>query len=304
MEKDFFSESIKISKALLEVRKIFDRWGYSEIFLPFMEEFCSPLRGGMKFSDGKSFYLVKPDVTSQILKNLKAQGEYRFFYLNEVFAEEKPFSGGFAEKIGLQAGAEFIGLYSLQQKIEIISIILTVFSALSFSDFYIDFGSLKTLRKIIKSNPDKEKRILQAFSKRDFTSIEKMSLSMEEKENLFQLFNFRGKNCNIPQLDEILNSFNDERLFIDTGTVRYQEYYEDIVFEIYSPLYGKPVGGGGDYKIKGMSGFGFGLDIKKIISLSNFDFKEERMQLADSLETSYEKAREEVLKGNKVEVKV
>ncbi len=294
MKKDIFNESTKLSKLSKMVRKQFECWNYEEIFLPFMEEYCSTFRGGLKYSDGKEFYLIKPDATSQIINRLKLKGEYRYFYFNEYFS--------FKNNCSIQFGAEFIGANSLQQKIEILSVVISILKSTGVKDFYIDIGSLKYLNDILSKIPGLEKKILEAIEKRNFSLVEELNLEKALEDELRRVFNFRGKKSGVPQLDEITENLSENNIYIDTGTIRYLDYYENIVFEIYSPSSGRTLGGGGDYRVNGMTGFGFSIDLKSLSEIVDFQMNFERKPVEGGIKESYVKASEMVINGEKVEV--
>jgi len=294
VKKDIFSESKKLYRLAKIIRNNFESWNYEEIFMPFMEEYTNSFRGGLKYTDSNNFFLIKPDATSQIISRIKKADEYRCFYFNEYF----PIQG----ECSLQFGAEFIGKNPLQQKLEILSVVFTILKSVGIEDFYIDIGSLENLNGILKEVPEFKTKILKALEKRNFSIVEDMNIDKEIKKRLWEIFSFRGKKSGIKQLDQIVEKLPEENIFIDTGTIRYLEYYEDIVFEIYSPLTGKPLGGGGDYKVGGMTGFGFFMDLKDLSKICDICVQEFRELVTGDIKETYERSRELTMNGKKVEV--
>ena len=71
MKKDIFSESERLAFLSSKFREMFDLWGYREIFLPTVESLDERLRKGIKLVHNDEIYVVKPDLTSQILEDLK-----------------------------------------------------------------------------------------------------------------------------------------------------------------------------------------------------------------------------------------
>ncbi len=296
MKKDIFSENKKIAGLSKRIRETFDGWSYEEFFLPFIEEYADSFRGGLKYSDGKRFYLIKPDATSQIIERVKHPREYRYFYFTDYFLNDGSCS--------VQFGAEFIGENPLQQKIEILHVVASVLGSAEVKQFCVDIGSLTYLNGILSKIPEYRHEAMKAIEKRDFSPVEKMKIDEGVKEALWHVFCFRGKTSGIPQLDEILESLPEENFFVDTGTVRYLDYYEDIVFEIYTPSSGKALGGGGDYAVKGMTGFGFSMDLRSLAEVAGFQPVNDRERKDGEIKMIYAEAKNRVANGKKVEVVV
>ncbi|MBS3765818.1 ATP phosphoribosyltransferase regulatory subunit, partial [Candidatus Bipolaricaulota bacterium] len=76
--------SEKLSSVASKLRRNFELWNYREVLLPAIERDREGLDRGTKFSDGEEFYLIKPDITSQILTKLQEERRYKLFYLSEV----------------------------------------------------------------------------------------------------------------------------------------------------------------------------------------------------------------------------
>lgn len=296
MKKDFFSENGKIAGLSKRIRAVFDDWNYEEIFLPFMEEYTDSLRGGLKHTDGKRFYLIKPDVTSQIIDRMKQRKTYRYFYFSDYFLGDGSCS--------IQFGAEFVGANPLQEKVEILQVVASILRAVDVSDFYVDVGSLKHLNEILAKIPERRREAMEALKSRNFTVIEDMNIDEEFKEALWKIFSFRGRKSGIPQLDGIVDHLPEEHFFIDTGTVRYLDYYEDIVFEVYTPSSGKALGGGGDYAVKEMAGFGFSMDLRGLAEIAPFNSTMIREQSGKKRRTKYAEVKNPILNEKTVEVTV
>lgn len=262
MKKDIFTESARLAYVTRKIRTVLDRRGYSEVFLPSVEKQSQTLRKGLKMATHDEYYLIKPDVTSQIAYNLKDQRELRLFYISEVL---DGLNGEW------QAGIEFIGGEGRDK--EVISILLEILDTLGISDFYIDIGSLKVWSESIKDVITYEDTILDALKNRNFGLIEELGLEDDKIEELWDLFNFRGKECGIKDMDELLVELDDERVFIDFGTVRPLPYYDDLILEVYSPDIGYPVGAGGSYHVNDIPAFGFALKLKGLVDLCDEEVK-------------------------------
>ncbi len=120
--------------------------------------------------------------------------------------------------------------------------------------------------------------VRRALLTRNFGIIESLPISAGRKRALWRLFNFRGKRSGVEKLDAIAELLGDERVFLDFGTVRpLPPYYTDVIFEVYSPRLGKPLGGGGgEYLVGGnKKAIGFALDLGALLKLYRGAGKEE-----------------------------
>jgi len=294
VRKDIFSESERLANIAKYLRRTFELWGYKEIFLPTIEEFNRELRKGTKFSYNNEFYIIKPDLTSQILVNLKAPKKLKLYYISEVL------DGGV--KGEWQAGVEYIGGDITKMAVEVLLTVITSLEALGIEDFYIDVGSLGMWKNAIKGIEEFETEVFKALTSRNFEIIEKLPINKKKKEELWRLFNFRGKSCEYEKLNKIIEIIDDERIFIDFGTIRPLPYYSDIIFEVYSSKLGKPLGGGGEYIFKGTSAFGFAFDLSALSKLAGGKLEKSRKKIGGDLQKVYRLARRLVKLGVPVEV--
>ncbi|MFO7793200.1 MAG: ATP phosphoribosyltransferase regulatory subunit [Candidatus Saliniplasma sp.] len=291
MKKDIFSESERLDSIATEIRDVFKNWGYEEIFLPSIAEYSKELRKGLKITHDNEFYVVKPDITSQISANFKGEAPIRKYYINEIL-------DGIDRT--LQAGIEYLCADPLKNKVETLSIIISVLERLNIEDFYIDIGSLKIWKGYMEEVKLYEEEIFKALKRRNLSLIDDLPVPEEKKEELWELLNTRGKQCGFGKIDELLEIVDDERVYADLGTVRPLTYYDDIIFEIYSSRVGYPIGGGGEYTVDGVHGCGFALDLSLISEIYEDDNEDQPVKISGDLETCYSKALELVKDGKKV----
>ena len=294
MKKDLFSESERLADITKYLRRTFELWGYREVFLPSVEEFNEDLRKGTKFAYNNEFYIIKPDLTSQILTNLKVPRKLKLYYISEVL------NGGV--KGEWQAGLEFIGGKDTKMQVEVLLAVISSLEALGIEEFYIDVGSLKVWENVLKDIEEFKESVFNALTKRNFEIIERLPINEEKKEELWKLFNFRGRKCTYEKLNRIVEMVDDKRIFIDFGTIRPLPYYSDIIFEVYSPKIGKPLGGGGEYIFKGVSAFGFAFDLNALSKLFDGKIEKSRKKIKGELKEAYKLARALVKLGIPVEV--
>ncbi len=258
MKKDLFTESARLAKVTKSLRESFEKWNYNEVFLPSVERYDHGLRKGLKMATHDDYYLIKPDVTSQIAVNIKDDRSLRLFYISEVL---DGLSGEW------QAGIEFIGGRRKDMEEEVLRIVMDSLDKLNISDFFVDIGSLKAWKDAVRDIPEREDAVFAALRSRNFGIIEELELDEERTEELWNLFNFRGKECGSPRIDDIVKEVDDDRIFIDFGTVRPLPYYDDMIVEVYSPDLGYPIGAGGDYVVNGLDAFGFAFKLKGLVEL-------------------------------------
>ncbi|WP_456422639.1 ATP phosphoribosyltransferase regulatory subunit [Thermococcus sp.] len=275
------------------LRRTFELWGYREVVLPTIEQYNGKLKGGTKFAYNNEFYLIKPDVTSRLLRNYEL-GSERLYYIEEVL------NGGIEGK--WQAGVEFIGGEPAFMTAEVLSVLITALEGLEIKEFYIDLGSLEVWRKATEDVKEFREIICTALKRRNFGLIEELPIGKEKKEELWRLFNFRGKESDYGKLAKILQLVDDERVFVDLGTVRPLPYYSDVIFEVYSPGLGRPIGGGGEYSFQGKPAVGFALDLGALLELA--EVKERRSQRYLRGIGSFREARRLVSMGVPVEVRM
>ncbi|MDK2869475.1 MAG: phosphoribosyltransferase regulatory subunit [Pyrococcus sp.] len=290
--KRSMEEYIKIAEIANKLRSIFQLWGYKEVVFPIIEEYSPEIRKGTKFAYNNLFYLISPDVTSRILKQFK-DGNAKVFYIAEVLNGDV--------KGEWQAGIEFIGGKGLGMYLEALSIAITSLESLGITEFYIDIGSIEVWKEL---SGEYWPKIKEALIKRNFEIIENIPIPKDKKDKMWELFNFRGRRSGIEKLDTIVDSIEDPRVFIDLGTVRPLPYYTDIIFEIYSPQVGKPIGGGGEYEVRGKQAIGFVFYLNRLLSLYRPKDRARKVISEIDPKKAYSTAREMVRLGIPVEVRL
>ncbi|MGY4687269.1 ATP phosphoribosyltransferase regulatory subunit [Petrotoga sp. DB-2] len=253
MKKDIFAESQKLSNIVNKIRSVLIEHDFYELFPPSITKYSENLIKGLKFADGRNFYLLKPDVTSWLIDMDKVEEKEKVFYISEVLDEN--LSGVW------QFGFEILNGEEVKIEEEILRLTIEILSLLDIKNFFIDVSSIRSWERILKAVPQYRDKILRAVELRNFEIIENLPLDEEVNLSIATLFNYRGKETNIPKLNIIIKNINDPRIYIDLGTMKYMNYYEDVVFEIYSPDNGYLLGNGGQYKINGKYSCGMALNL-------------------------------------------
>ena len=287
-------EFFGIAEIAERLRSIFTRWGYREIVLPVVENYTPHIRKGTKFVHGNRFYLICPDATSRIIANSGDVEKMRVFYIGEVL------NGGVRGE--WQAGIEFIGGREGWMQAEVLLVAITALEALNIRDFYIDIGSLEVWRRATESIESFREDVFAALFRRNFELVERLPLGEKKKRELWALFNFRKRSSGIDRIDRILEIVGDNRIFVDFGTVRPLPYYTDLIFEIYSPRAGRPLGGGGEYRVTGKEAMGFTLNLNALLSLYAPRPRKRRVIEGEDAKKAYSLARRYVEMGIPVEV--
>lgn len=294
MNYDTLNKSQTLSAITRSLRRNFELWNYRETFLPAITRYDGDLDRGTKFVHGDEFYLVKPDITSQILTGLKEVKKHKLFYFSEVL------NGG-VDGVW-QFGAEYIGGAETWMTVEILSSIITALERLEIEDFYIDIGSRKVWEEATEGLEERDK-VFEALYHRNFELIDEIPMAEEKKEEIWRLFNYRRETSDYEKLDEILTAVDDDRLYADFGTVRHRDYYDDVTFEVYSPEVGAPLGGGGEYRFRDVDACGFGFNVEYLAEIWPDGNGREVTVIDEDPREGYRKARELVQEEETVEVK-
>lgn len=294
MSGSWINQSSNLSTVARVLRENYDLWNYREILLPAIEKSENGLDKGTKFTDGREFYVIKPDITSQILARLTDEKRRKLFYISEVLDGET--SGDW------QFGAEYIGGDKSWMVLEIISSIITGLESLGIEDFFVDIGSKRVWESATSDLPELREEVFSALYHRSFDLIDDLDITDEKKDEIWRLFNFRDTRCGYGRLDEILKTLDDERVFADFGTVRGMPYYEDLTFEIYSPETGSPLGYGGEYTFRNGDACGFAFNLESLLEIFTGLEGRERKEVGGSTKKKLNRARTGVENGVPVEV--
>ncbi len=295
MNGSWVNRSEKMSSLARALRKNYELWNYEEILLPAIEKYDDSLDKGTKFTDGEHFYLVKPDITSQILNRLSGEEKRKLFYLSEVLDGDPTGSWQF--------GAEYIGGQEIWMVVEILTTIITGLEKLGIEDFLIDIGTRKVWESVTEDLPGVQEKIFTALHQRSFEMIDDLRISEEKKDQIWHLFNFRDKDCDYGRLSKILEVLDDDRLFADFGTVRGMSYYQDLTFEIYSPRVGSPLGGGGEYRFREEGACGFAFNLESLLELFPGQKGQAREKIEGNSAEGLNRARKLIKEGTPIEVK-
>ncbi len=316
--KDYLPPKVRkkrrIEKVIVE---IFEKWGYEEVIAPsfeYLETFGktgkSVAEKVFKFFDrhGEAMAL-RPDITTSIARMVAThysnhREPLRFYYLGNVFRFQEPRKG--RDQEFYQIGCELMGIAGLEADVEIILLASHILEQIGIKDFLINIGHTKFLEGLLDElddNPSLKDSIAQAIKEKNFVWLknlmEESNTKPDIKNKFLALPGFYGgaeifheleklpsnKKCTealseLKRVWNMLKQFTSIQLTFDPGLARGMDYYTGIVFEIYSPKSGFPLGGGGRYDslLDNFNGYrpatGFALTEDVILSILEGDMED------------------------------
>lgn len=311
-------EACRKREMINRILKSLALWGYEEVNTPIMEYYQVLLSGENLWGSDHLYKLVdregkilalRPEMTAPIARvvssKLPEALPWRLMYSGEVFRYEEIQTG--RQRQFCQVGVEMIGSKGPEADSEILALAIETLRAASLNHFTISLGHTGVLRGLLASLSG-EKILLDQVRililEKDFVGLSsclfEAGINKERVEGLLDLLTCRltpedlgKKRPDLPS--EILEAFDDLQKTIqylkiygydryiqmDLSTLRSQEYYTGMVFEIYTPGIGYPIGGGGRYdqllrhfgKDYPATGFALGVD-RLLLSLSQEEEKE------------------------------
>lgn len=238
------------------------------------------LENAYKFCDNRGRILaLRPEMTTPIARVTATslaggQGPWRLFYLANVFQVQKKGSGHLHEFY--QAGGEILGVPSIGADAEIIALAVACLDQLGISQYKVGIGQVAFLRSILADaqlSQEEGEAIMHCLQERNLVRLERTlratGLSGEEQNFLWEVLTKHGNGSFEAVLSNLLNQVGEkaqeellqveklfralaaygveDKIYLDLGIVRNLDYYTGVIFEIYGPGLGHPVGGGGRY---------------------------------------------------------
>ncbi len=302
-EKEPWRESHIWSHVERIIREVASAFGYREIRTPIFEKTELFVRGVGESSDivSKEMYSFKdkgdrsltlrPESTAPVLRSfienhMDQEGiTQKLFYICPQFRYERKQAGRYRQHH--QFGAEAIGVASVEQDVEMIDMLFTLYGRLGLKDLKVQINSLG----------DEESRVTYRKALKEYLEPHLKNLS-EDSQNRFQKNPLRildskdpGDQAIVKEAPTLLNFLSKaahlefakaqkllEALHIpyevNAKLVRGLDYYNHLVFEVQSHVLGSQnsIGGGGRYDglLKELEGpalpaCGFGSGIERII---------------------------------------
>ncbi|MDY6958833.1 MAG: HisS family protein, partial [Halobacteriota archaeon] len=208
----------------------------------------------------------------------------KLFYFDNCFRYERPQKGRYREFF--QFGVEIIGGKFPDADCEIIALASEIVKALGVKA-RLHIGDLGVIRGVLKCLPaDTQNAVFRLVDKNDEEGLRELLKGREELETLLEITRLNGPRSVISNAKDILSediaSLDDLETLsdmldtygvdytIDFGIARGLDYYNGVVFEIYSDELGaqNQICGGGSYALAALfggndvisTGFAFGFD--------------------------------------------
>ncbi|RUM89755.1 MAG: ATP phosphoribosyltransferase regulatory subunit [Thermovibrio sp.] len=265
---------------LNRIREVAELWGYEPLSPPTIE-FLDTFKVVDENLENISFKLVdrftgkllavRPDFTPQVARIVASslkneEPPFRFYYSGKIFRDSE------GEREIVQFGFELIGVRETEADAEIVSVVANVLKELGLKSFQIDIGHTEFLLGAVEEiSLEDGEEIVEILRHKDFSGLElfceKRKIVGERREKLERLLElyggveilreaeelFKGKRVKraleeLYEVYEILKGYGFEgNIIFDLSERRGMEYQGGITFEIFHPLYGFSLGGGGRY---------------------------------------------------------
>ncbi len=263
-------------------REILRKWGYKEVRTSTLDYF-DIIRGGAGEGFTDSIFKVQDydgrllslrgEVTTQIARMLasKAKDEGRLCYITNCIRYLE--SRNLSLREYWQAGAELIGGERISADAEAVALALEMLDSVGIRAS-VDLGSMGVIRKLMERYGIRDyKGLAGAIASKSIDGLRKVTSDSEALEAFTLLMTKRGGAELIERISDEAGCLKEEceyfrslyraleaygcssRVFVDLSTIREMDYYNDLVFEIFTPGMGLPIGGGGRYDAM-MKGFG------------------------------------------------
>lgn len=308
--------------------RLFDRWGYREVVPPTFE-FYTTLASGFagqkaerlfRFFDRQGRLLaLRPDFTTPIARLVATKladepRPLRLWYFGSVFRVEE--RHGYRSEF-TQAGVELIGAAGPAADAEVVALAVTALSRAGVEGARVSLGHTGFLRALLAGlelTPREEEAVVTELTRRNLVGLRDVlgTLNLDERklkalaelphlfggpEKLAAASRLAEKNRqaeaaldDLATIGKLLEAYDlGERVSFDLGLVRELDYYTGMVFEVYVPGFGYPLGGGGRYDGLtarfGLPGpaTGFALGVERVFSVRERQGKAGRVKPPDVL---------------------
>ena len=265
--RDVLPDEMREQLALLgRLRTLFADHGYEPVATPAIEFTTQAGRpqggpGVYRLSDDHGAALqLRADMTVPIARVAATRyadvaPPLRFSSIANVYRQVRPHRGQMREF--LQAGCELIGVDPPEGTVEIVTVAGRALDAAGLADYRIGLGDASLYRRLLDElavPADRRPGLLAALAKRDFVALEVAADGLDPL-----VVDAPGRRGGIDVLDGLPGTEHlravvaglaedlAARVIVDLGLVRDLDYYTGVVFELYDPALGAPIGGGGRY---------------------------------------------------------
>ncbi|OEF97838.1 ATP phosphoribosyltransferase regulatory subunit [Desulfuribacillus alkaliarsenatis] len=282
-------------------------WGYQEIITPALEYFdtiggCSNILQHRLYKlidrNGKTLVL-RPDMTTPIARVVASLLKdeplpMRLCYNTSIYRMQEKDAGKDAEFF--QSGVELIGSDEPYADAEVVALAAEALKAAGLDNFKIAIGETSFLDSFLNEKaPAYVSELKQILIKQDYVGwseyVKSLSIDEETRKSLLTLPKLQGDRSMIAkartlvknekainaliyldQVWDILENYDVSKyMHIDFTTLRGQDYYTGMIFEVYAPPVGFPICGGGRYNDlisefgRKAPAVGFGIWVERLI---------------------------------------
>ncbi len=276
------SECEELKFIFEEVFSVFEVWGYRRIIPPTVEylktfkatdEAFERISFKLVDKDTGNLLAVRPDFTPQVARIVATsyRGEdppFRFYYGGSVFRDVED------DREVRQIGLELIGVDDVEADAEVISVIANSLERLGISSYQIDIGHVDFVEGVIEELkiPDSfREELVRILSSKDYSGMEMFTEEKIESNEIrgklftllelyggeevlekgYHLFNnpkSRGAIQILKRTLEVLKSYGfKDKVIFDLSEKRGMKYHTGTTFEVFHPMEGTSLGGGGRY---------------------------------------------------------
>ncbi len=248
------------------MRRVFESFGYGEIYTPAIEYDTPAQRLGgdagvyRLFDDHGAVLQLRSDMTVPIARVAATRygsvtPPLRFSSFAHVYRGVRPHRGQMREF--LQAGCELIGSPSPDGTVEALTVLCRALDATGLRDYRIGLGDATIYPALMEGvgvEPERRQVLLDHLVGRNFVGLEHAAEGLDPM--LVEVPQRRGGPEVLDGLPgaeglrRVHAGLEDDvaaRVIFDLGLVRDLDYYTGAVFEVYDASIGTPIGGGGRY---------------------------------------------------------
>lgn len=259
---------------------LFTAWGYQEVIPPTFEYADTYSRKGNSQPQGYLFRFIdregevvalRPEFTTPIARLVSTRLNrtslpLRLFYLGNVFRYQSNVVGG--QREFLQAGLELVGARGARADAEVLLLAAEALLSAGLEDFQILMGHVQITEALLAASfaPEDIPQVREALMRKDYVGLSRLMQVSDQPSCAWQVRDLQGGREVLDRLRAVLPQQGNgpaqelaevwealaacglqDRLSLDLTLVRDLDYYTGVVFEIYAPGLGFPLGGGGRY---------------------------------------------------------
>ncbi|PJA78097.1 MAG: ATP phosphoribosyltransferase regulatory subunit [Nitrospirae bacterium CG_4_9_14_3_um_filter_51_5] len=258
-----------------------------------------------KFADWASgrILVLRPDATAQIAR-MVAMGlggealPLRFSYRTTVFRYEPEHRG--RDREVFQVGFELIGIDTSHSDAEVVTLLAGLLERIGLPEWKISLGHVGFFKALLAQSglsPNGRKQAEVAAAHKDLPRLEQIleteRLSRSTVRDILQVperygrdevlewgMRIAGKDLQLrkplQRLAQVYRQLKtngvQDRILLDLGEFRGFDYYDGVVFDVFTSTFGSEIGGGGRYNHlvgrfgRDLPAIGLGLDLDRVFS--------------------------------------